>query len=241
MEDVLKVVTLDGLFRVEQVEEFLHELWRHVSLELLNFDAFVDDKLKEELIDTLQVRPGRVHLLLLVNTCLCEVQVALLHARQGTEDVLFDHLHGLVHVGNNGAHCDFLVRKHGLELLDGVETLSLHTKIKNSPSVPDRFEFQEASFFLQAPPIWSLEGYTGETYFSLDVFLLVLVVVGLHAHLELLDVLLLRVFVYKQARIAQLAHAVNTKFRIGAPPITSFSGMIQHAGMTIRAAIEKAL
>ena len=38
-----------------------------------------------------------------------------------------------------------------------------------------------------------------ETYLSLDVFLLVLVIVGLHTHLELLDVLLLGVFVCRQS------------------------------------------
>ena len=40
------------------------------------------------------------------------------------------------------------------------------------------------------------------TYFTLDVLLLILVVVGLHAELQLLDELLLRVFVYNTVKEA---------------------------------------
>ena len=104
----------------------MHELGRHVEFELLDLDRLADDELEEEFVDTLEVRPSWVHLLLLVDARLGEIQFVLVYARQWAEDVLFDHLHGLVHVWNDGADYVFLVTQHGLKLLDGVETLSLH-------------------------------------------------------------------------------------------------------------------
>ena len=103
----------------------MHELRSDISFELLDLDALIDDKLEEELVDALEMGPRWVHFFFLVNTRLRKVQVALLDARQGTEDVLLNHLHGLVHVGDDGAHRDFLVGEHGLELLDSIEALGL--------------------------------------------------------------------------------------------------------------------
>ena len=51
-----------------------------------------------------------------------------------------------------------------------------------------------------------------KTYLSLDVFLLVLVIVGLHAHLELLDVLLLGVFVCRQSTRSWVSTTVQYKW-----------------------------
>jgi len=44
-----------------------------------------------------------------------------------------------------------------------------------------------------------------DTYLALDVFLLVLIIVGLHAHLQFLDELLLGVFVCTNKSISGLA------------------------------------
>ena len=114
VKNILQIVAFDGLFRVEKIEELLHKLLRHVALELLHLDGFVDDELEEELVDALKMRPGRVHLLLLVNTRLREIQLVLVHARERAEDVFLNHLHRLVEVGNDGAHGDFLVTQHSL-------------------------------------------------------------------------------------------------------------------------------
>jgi hypothetical protein len=53
----------------------LDELWGDVNLELANFNRFVDNQLQEELIDTLEMRPGRVHFFFLVNTGFGESKV----------------------------------------------------------------------------------------------------------------------------------------------------------------------
>ena len=131
MENVFKVVTLDRLLRVEKVEEFLDELGSDINFEAFDFDGLVDHKLQEKLVDSLEVGPCGVHLFFLVNTCLCEVKIAFLHVGQGSEDVLFNHLHNLVQVGNNHRDHVFLVCEHLLELLDCVKALSLeNTKIR---------------------------------------------------------------------------------------------------------------
>ena len=120
MQNVLQVVALDGLLRIEQIEELLHELGSHVDFKRANLDRLVDHKLQEELIDALEMGPCGVHFLFLVDTSLSEVQIAFLDVRQGTEDVLLDHLHDLVEVGDDHTHNVFLVLEHLLELGDGV-------------------------------------------------------------------------------------------------------------------------
>jgi hypothetical protein len=68
MEDVLQVVSLHGFFRVKQLEEFLDELRSHEDFQLPDLDRLVNNELQEKFVDTLQVRPGRVNLFLLVDT-----------------------------------------------------------------------------------------------------------------------------------------------------------------------------
>ena len=78
MQDVFEVVSLNRFFRIEQIQEFLHEFCRHVKFQLLHFHGLVNNELQKELINTLQVRPGRVHLFFLVNAGLRKVKIALL-------------------------------------------------------------------------------------------------------------------------------------------------------------------
>ena len=125
VKDVFQVVTLNRFLRVEKVEELLHELGSDVHFEALDFDGFVDDELQKELVDALQMGPGWVHLLFLVNTSLSEVKIAFLNIGQRSEDVLLNHLHHLVQVGNDHRNHIFLVGEHLLELLDRVKALSL--------------------------------------------------------------------------------------------------------------------
>ena len=53
VQDILEVVTLDRLLRIEQVKELLHELRCDIHLERANLHRLVDDELKEELINAL--------------------------------------------------------------------------------------------------------------------------------------------------------------------------------------------
>ena len=126
MENVLQVVSLDRFLGIEQFEELLDKLRGHVHLERAHFNRFVDDKLQEELVDSLEVGPGRVHLFLLVDTGLGEAKVGLLDVGERSEDILLDHLHDLVEVGDDDADHVLLVLEHLLKLLDGIESLSLY-------------------------------------------------------------------------------------------------------------------
>ena len=60
VENILEVFPLSGFFRVEELEELLNEGWGDMYLEGLDISAIIDDKLKEELIDGLQMEPGWV-------------------------------------------------------------------------------------------------------------------------------------------------------------------------------------
>ena len=53
VQDILEVVTLDRLLRIEQVKELLHELRCDIHLERANLHRLVDDELEEELINAL--------------------------------------------------------------------------------------------------------------------------------------------------------------------------------------------
>ena len=103
----------------------MHEFCCHVKFQLLYFHGLVNYELQKELVNSLKMRPGGVHLFLLVNTRLGEVEITLLDVGQGPENVLFNHLHGLVHVVDDDAHNCLLVSQHHLQFVDGVESLSL--------------------------------------------------------------------------------------------------------------------
>ena len=79
MKNIFEVIALDRLLRIEKVEELLHELRCDVDLERSDLHGFIDNKLQEKLVDTLQMRPGWVHFFLLVDTSLRKVQIALLN------------------------------------------------------------------------------------------------------------------------------------------------------------------
>ena len=73
MKYILEVVALNGLLRIEEVEEFLHELGRDIDFEGADFDGLVDYELEEELINALKVGPCGIHFFLLVDTSLRKV------------------------------------------------------------------------------------------------------------------------------------------------------------------------
>ena len=125
MENVFEVVTFNAFLGVEKLEEVLHELGSHVDLEGANFNRLVDNELEEEFIDALEVGPCGVHFFLLINSGLLEAEVALFDVGEGTEDVLLNHLHHFVQVGNDQRGDVFLVLQHLLEFLDGIESFGL--------------------------------------------------------------------------------------------------------------------
>lgn len=95
--------------------------------------------------------PCGVHFFFLVDTGLGEIQIAFLHVWQRSENILLDHLHDFVEVGDDDAHDVFLVLEHLLKFCNSVKALSL----------------------------------------AFDVLLLIFIIICLHAHLKLLDELLL--------------------------------------------------
>lgn len=125
MKDVLQVVAFNRLLGIKEFQKVLHELGGHVDFQGADLDGLVDHKLQEELVDALEVGPGGVHLFLLVDAGLSEAQVAFLYVGQGPENVLLDHLHDLVQVGDDEAGHVLLVLQHLLQLLDRVEALRL--------------------------------------------------------------------------------------------------------------------
>lgn len=96
VKDILEVVSLNTLLGVEEFEEFLNEGRRNIDLEALHITSLVDDQLKEELIDTLEMRPRWINLLFLLDSSLGEGKSSFLCAGERPEDVLLDHLHHLV-------------------------------------------------------------------------------------------------------------------------------------------------
>lgn len=125
MEDVFQVVALDGLLAIEEFQELLNKLWGDIDLQGFDIHGLVDHQLEEELIDTLDVWPGGIHLILLLDTCLRESEVGLLHIGQGAEDILLNHLHDLVEVGDDQGGHVFLVAEHLLKLIYGIKPLGL--------------------------------------------------------------------------------------------------------------------
>jgi hypothetical protein len=101
MKNVLKIISLDRFFGIEKLEELLNELWSDIDLKRSNLNCFVNNQLKEELIDPLEMWPCWVDLILLLDTGLRELKVGLLDIWKRSEDVLLDHGHHIVKVGDD--------------------------------------------------------------------------------------------------------------------------------------------
>jgi hypothetical protein len=81
--------------------------------------------LEEEFVDSLEVRPGGVDLVLLLDSGLGHTKVGLLDVGQGSENVSLDHGHDFVQLWNNKGGDILLVAEHLLELVDRIESFSL--------------------------------------------------------------------------------------------------------------------
>lgn len=64
VENVLKIISLDGFFGVEELKELLDELRSYINLERSNLDGLVDNQLEEEFVDALKMRPGWINFIL---------------------------------------------------------------------------------------------------------------------------------------------------------------------------------
>jgi hypothetical protein len=129
MKNVLEIVSLDGFLWIEKFKEFLDELWRNIDLEGAHFDAFIDHQLQEKLVDPLKMWPRWIHILLCLNAGLGETKAAFFHVRKRTENVLLDHLNYFVQIRDDQADNVFLVLQELLQLVDGLESVSLHGNI----------------------------------------------------------------------------------------------------------------
>ena len=75
MKNVLKVISLDRFFRIEKLEELLDKLRSDVNLERSYLNCLINNQLKEELVDTLEMWPSWVDLILLLDSGLGELKV----------------------------------------------------------------------------------------------------------------------------------------------------------------------
>jgi len=98
MKNVLKVISLDRFFRIEKLEELLDKLRSDVNLERSYLNCLINNQLKEELIDTLEMWPSWVDLILLLDSSLRELEVGLLDIWERSEDILLNHCHHIVKV-----------------------------------------------------------------------------------------------------------------------------------------------
>ena len=105
---------------MQQVEELLHELRCDINFQLSDLNRLIDHKLEEKFVNALKVGPSGVHFFLLLNTSLCEVQIAFLDIGKRTENVLFNHLHDQVQSRYNNTYDVLLILQHLLEFGDRV-------------------------------------------------------------------------------------------------------------------------
>lgn len=109
MENILEIVSLVRLLRVKQFKKLLDKLGLHKLLERLNVDTVVYDELEEKLVNALQVGPGGVNLLVLLNARLREAKIRLFDVGEGPEDIALNHVHGFLYVGQDHLNDEFLV------------------------------------------------------------------------------------------------------------------------------------
>ena len=69
VENIRKIVPLDGFFGIEELQELLHKLWGDVNFERSYLYSLVDYELQKELVDTLEMWPSWIYLIFLLDTC----------------------------------------------------------------------------------------------------------------------------------------------------------------------------
>jgi hypothetical protein len=96
----------------------------NVSLKALHVSSVVDDQLEEELVDWLEMRPGRVeNNLFFLNPGF--VRSRLFHYWEWSKDVLLDHLHYSLKIWDDQIDHIVLVSEQVTKLRDILESLVL--------------------------------------------------------------------------------------------------------------------
>ena len=98
VQDVLEVLALAGLLRVEQLQKLLNERMRYEHAQRAHLRGLVHNQLQEELVDWHQVGPGEVHDDFLLLHAQLRGRASLFQHRQGPEHVLDDHFDHQVQV-----------------------------------------------------------------------------------------------------------------------------------------------
>ena len=81
VKDVFEEISLDGLFSIEQIKEFLYELGSHIDFKSSDFDSLAHDQLEEKFIDSTKMGPCWVNVFFLLDTSLSKVEIAAFHVR----------------------------------------------------------------------------------------------------------------------------------------------------------------
>lgn len=103
----------------------MNELRRDINLEGPDLDCLINDELEEELVDPLEMWPGGINLILLINTGIRHLKGSLLHVWKWPEYVLLYHGHHIVQVRYDQICHDLLILQELLDLVDSIETLRL--------------------------------------------------------------------------------------------------------------------
>ena len=125
MQDIFEVVSLHGLFRVEEFQEFLYKLRGDVHLERPYFNSFIDNKLQKEFIDPLQMWPGWLNLIFGFHSSLGELKILFLEIGKWPENVFLNHGHNIVEVRNNETDNRFLILQKLLNLVNSIKSFGL--------------------------------------------------------------------------------------------------------------------
>ena len=100
VKNILQVFSFLWFFRIEQFKEFLNELVSDESLQALDISSIIDNELKEELVDRLEMRPTWINDdFFFFNTHF--VWSTLLDNWKWSENVLLDHFHDSVKIWND--------------------------------------------------------------------------------------------------------------------------------------------
>ena len=109
VKNVFKIISLNRLFRIKEFEELLHKLWSNIHFEWSDLNSLINDKLQEELIDTLYVWPWWFNLFFLLDTSFRKGQVTSFEIWKRSENVFLNHSHDIIKVRNDQWHHCFLI------------------------------------------------------------------------------------------------------------------------------------
>ena len=81
--------------------------------------------MQEEFVDTLEMWPGWFDLIFLFHTGFGELEVGFLEVGEWPKDVLLNHGHNIVQMGDDQTNDCLLVLKQLLNFVDGIQSFGL--------------------------------------------------------------------------------------------------------------------